>query len=212
MKTGIVYRGFAFELRNAIRSTAAEPSDEDHLLRIEGYAAVFDEVTDLGGFREVIRRGAFTKTLQESDQLALWGHDMNQPLARKSAGTLELREDDHGLAIAINMDARISRHVDAFHSIERRDVKGSSFGFSVVKDSLTQEQDESPLRELLELRLFEGSPPAVPAYEATELEARSVLDRVVTLEPGPATHSQAEGMTRDAAHRQRVLRIMELEA
>ena len=198
-----VYRGFMLEVRSA------EPSAEnEHELRVEGYAAVFDQETDLGGFHEVIRKGAFSKTLKESDQVALWGHDMNQPLARKSAGTLELSEDDHGLAVGITMDDRIPRHVDAFHSIKRGDVKGTSFGFSVVKDTVTD--GDIPLRELHEVRLFEVSPTAFPAYEATEIEARSVLDRISTCEPGPETHSEAGDVARDAAKRKREIQLMEI--
>ena len=34
--------------------------------RIGGYAAVFDQPTQIGSFTEVIRKGAFTRALKES--------------------------------------------------------------------------------------------------------------------------------------------------
>ncbi len=43
---------------------------------VVGYAAVFGETTDIGGFfREVIARGAFSKTLQTADVRAYYGHE-----------------------------------------------------------------------------------------------------------------------------------------
>ena len=70
---------------------------------IVGHAAVFDKPAHLfPGYTEVVRAGAFTKTLKEGDSRALWNHDTNQVLGRASAGTLELHEDKKGLAIHID--------------------------------------------------------------------------------------------------------------
>lgn len=204
-----VHRGFEMEVR------AVEPKGEDddpYALRLEGYAVVFDEETDLGPFREVIRPGAFTKTLQEYDQLALRNHDTTLPLGRKSAGTLQLAEDEHGLSAGIDMDARISHQKDSYYEAQRGDVKGMSFAFSVVKETFTG-TEKSQLREILEARLFEVSPTTNPQYTATEIEARSVLDRAlenretITDEPAPEGHSAADVLARDSAKRKRELQL-----
>lgn len=43
---------------------------------VAGYAAIFGEVADIGGhFREVLARGAFTKTLKTADVRAYYGHE-----------------------------------------------------------------------------------------------------------------------------------------
>ena len=56
---------------------------------LAGYAAVFGEVTSIGGyFDEVLARGAFTKTLQVADVLAYFDHDRGRILGRTVSGTL----------------------------------------------------------------------------------------------------------------------------
>lgn len=156
-------RAFAFDVREAV----------DETRRIEGYAVVFNSETDLAGeFTEVIRRGAFNKTLQEGDPVALWQHDQTQPIGRRSAGNLSLEQDDHGLKFSLDLpDTQLGR--DAYTLIKTGIVRGMSFGFSVIK----QAWDETRrLRELLEVRLYEVSPVTWPAYEATRVEARAILE------------------------------------
>ena len=149
---------------------------------------------DLAGFREVIRPGAFAKTLQERDQVAYWSHDSAQPLGRRSEGTLVLTDSPAGLAIEIIPPDTTWGH-DAVASIQRRDVQGFSFGFRVIRDRVTGEEEEV-LRELLEVDLREVSPVTEPAYPATEAEARAILEAsgvefdATTSEPGEA-HSDA---------------------
>src|SRR4030095_5415152 len=71
-------------------------------LKIRGYAAVFNQLSEaLEGFREIILPGAFKKSLK-ADVRALVGHDDTQIIGRTKSGTLTLREDDHRLYIEIN--------------------------------------------------------------------------------------------------------------
>jgi HK97 family phage prohead protease len=164
---------------------------------IAGYAAVFNSPSeDLGGFRETIRPGAFRKTIKEGDIRALWNHDANYVLGRKSAGTLTLREDDHGLAFEVTPpDTQWAR--DLLTSIERRDVTQMSFAFSAIRDKWAQ-GDGAQTRELLEVRLFEVSPVTFPAYPATEANLRSLIargfdpDELIDLTPDQITAVLAE--------------------
>lgn len=182
---------FPFELR------ASDAGTGD--LVIEGYASVFDQQIDFGWFKEVVRKGAFTKTLSERDQVALWDHETSMPLARKSAGTLELKEDDHGLFIKAKLDPEIGMHADAYRHIKRGDVTGMSFGFEIMKET---HDVASNLFEIQEVRLYEVSPCTIPAYEGTEihsrcamteeqaraiLNARGVAAGTTTPEPDPST-------------------------
>jgi len=147
---------------------------------IRGYAAVFDSLSQpLMGFREVIRKGAFRKTIKEADIRALWNHDPNYVLGRKSARTLQVQEDDKGLSTRIfPPDTQWAR--DLMESIKRGDVTQMSFGFRVVKDNwLPAGQDGLPVRELLSVQLFDVSPVTFPAYPQTEVHVRALMDAVL---------------------------------
>ena len=72
--------------------------------KLTGYVAKFGNATRIGGFTEIIRRGAFAASLTSGrDILAMADHDPSRILGRTKSGTLELREDDTGLAFALQM-------------------------------------------------------------------------------------------------------------
>lgn len=144
--------------------------------KMVGHAALFDSPSqDLGGFIEVIKRGAFKKTIQESDVRALWNHDDNFVLGRTKSGTLKLAEDEHGLVVEIDPpDTTWAR--DLAVSMERGDVDQMSFAFSVVKENWTRGADGTTLREIHEARLYDVSPVTYPAYEDTRIALRKHLE------------------------------------
>ena len=146
--------------------------------RIEGYAARFDALSeDLGGFRETIASGAFSRSLNGGkDVLALWDHDSRQPLGRLSAGTLSLREDAQGLWFSIDApDTTFGR--DALVSVGRGDVTGASFGFRTLKDEWSQDENGAPLRRLIDLELLEVTITPFPAYPDTSVARRALPRR-----------------------------------
>ena len=75
--------------------------------KLVGHAAVFDQWSTISEpwfgdlYEEQVAPGAFSKTIKEGDIRALWNHDPNIVLGRVKAGTLELREDETGLATTI---------------------------------------------------------------------------------------------------------------
>lgn len=152
-----------------LRADAAKPG------KLVGRAAVFNREATIGGmFREVIRPGAFKKTLQERDVKMLWNHDPSYPMGSLKRGTLRLSESDEGLEV--ENDPPTEAPYSGFkQNIERGDVSQMSFGFEVVKELRSEPTEENPLplREILEVKLFEVSPVAFPAYEDTEIEARA---------------------------------------
>ena len=77
-------------------STRAEENESSS---IEGYAAVFNSKTNIGGwFDETIEPGAFARSLSEnSDVRALFNHNWDNVLGRTKSGTLRLLEDAKGL-------------------------------------------------------------------------------------------------------------------
>ena len=170
---------------------AADSDDEARPARIEGYAAVFGaESVDLGGFREVIHRGAFANSLESADVRGLINHDPNLVLGRTRAGTLELREDERGLAFTLYPpDTAAAR--DLLVSMERGDVDQMSFGFETVRDRW-ETDDRGALRHLLEAQLFDVSVVTFPAYPQTSAEARAMArDMDSASPPGERTGSDS---------------------
>lgn len=142
---------------------------------ISGYAAVFDKMSDElpGGFREIIRPGTFTRTLKAGvDIRALVDHDPSKIIGRNKAGTLELTEDKTGLRVDIKPpDTQVGR--DVVESLKRGDVDQMSFAFETVKDEWRTE-DRLPIRELLDVDLFDVSVVTYPAYPDTSVGVRSL--------------------------------------
>ena len=84
------------EVRAGIPAEIRQDADG---IKVEGYAAVFNEETDIGGyFREVIEPGAFSDAIGRDDVVFLINHE-GLPLARTRSGTLKLTEDARGLKI-----------------------------------------------------------------------------------------------------------------
>jgi len=148
--------------------------------RLSGYAAVFGAVSrDLGGFTESIREGAFTRTLSDGDNiLALYGHDDKSILGRVGAGTLKLREDQRGLWFEIDLPPT-STAKDLAALVERRDVAGASFAFTVPKGGdHWSELNGKPHRQLLDVSLHEITITGNPAYPDTTVAKRGLRQHV----------------------------------
>jgi len=148
---------------------------DDEGRKITGYAAVFNRMSeDLGGFREKIAPGAFRSAIKTSDTRALWNHDSNYVLGRKSSGTLALREDKEGLKVDIDPpDTQWAR--DLMTSIDRGDVSQMSFGFVAETDQWDEKEGKTPTRTLVKIReLMDVSPVTFPAYPDTQVAMRSL--------------------------------------
>lgn len=142
-----------------------------------GYAATFDEVTDLGMFSESVARGAFRKALASGQNVPmLWHHnDQLPPVATTGGKTLRLKEDGKGLLV----EADIAKHFvgDAIREmVERGDVRGMSFGFIAGRGNTRLDTSRAkPHRELLNFkRLLDVSPTHEPAYAGTDAGFRSL--------------------------------------
>ena len=170
---GIQRRTVAAELR-------ASEGGPDFL--IEGYAATFNKVSqDLGGFREVIKPGAFARTIAAgTDIVCLANHSpLTGILGRCSAGTLKVSEDSKGLRYSCQLDKNQQAHRDLWSSIKRGDLRYCSFAFTVTPEG--QDWHEGPeengqpmyVRTLTDVGLIDVSPVCYPAYEGTAVNARA---------------------------------------
>ncbi|PTD19909.1 HK97 family phage prohead protease [Sphingomonas fennica] len=160
------------ETRTLSRSPELRATGTGRMLT--GYAAVFNSPADIGGaWIETIERGAFTRAL-EGDIVAIIGHDRNRVIGRTGAGTLRLSEDGKGLRFEIDLpDTTDGRDVAV--SVERGDIGGMSFGFSVTRQQWDR-TTEPPQRTIQQVELYEITVTAFPAYPDTSVGLRSLDD------------------------------------
>jgi len=141
---------------------------------LTGLAAVFNSETELfPGLCERIAPGAFSSSLKRPDDVrVLFNHDRNMVLGRTKAGTAELAQDDDGLQFSVDLpNTQTGR--DVAESIERGDVDGCSFAFTVKADSWEQRDDGTELRTIEDVVLFDVGPVTFPAYADTTVAVRS---------------------------------------
>lgn len=149
-------------------------------LRFSGYAAVFDQETDMGEFTEEVRRGAFRKILSAGHNVPMyWDHDPSiPPLATTRSGTLKLTEDPTGLRVEAELDEDHYMTPTLRSMIRRGDVSGMSFGFIAgAGNSKMEVRGQRPHRVLTGFnRLLDVSPTWEPAYAGTSAELRSLVE------------------------------------
>lgn len=138
-----------------------------------GYGSVF-EVLD--SYREIVKPGAFKKTLQDWEGKGkfppiLWNHDSDKPIG---VYTL-MREDERGLYVEGKLlTAEVQQARETHALMKAGAISGMSIGYRVVKD---ETDGKSGVRRLLELKLYEVSVVTFPANEAaTVTTVKSILE------------------------------------
>lgn len=160
------------EIRGGI---AAEIRAEADGIRVSGYAAVFGQEADIGGwFREIIAPGAFTEAIGRDDVVFLINHE-GLPLARTRSGTLTLTQDDTGLRMETVLDATDPDVISITGKMKRGDLDKMSFAFLPEIQEWDETQDP-PLRTITKARLFDVSIVTTPAYDGTSIGLRSLED------------------------------------
>lgn len=168
-------RAFNFEVR--------AQEDEEHGTFVEGTPIVYDSWTNLGWYDEMIDRGALADT-DLRDVRFLVNHNTDMiPLARSrnnnENSTMQMSIDDEvGMKIRVNLDTENNAEAKALYSaIERGDITGMSFMFTVDGDRWEDETSEHPKRHIEKIsKVFEVSAVTFPAYEATNISARGLAD------------------------------------
>jgi len=159
-----------------IAKTEFELRQDDEEEKIVGYAAMFNSpAEETNGFIEEIAPGAFSNAIKKSDTRALINHNAEKILGRKSAGTLDLREDEKGLFYEVDPPNTTYAN-DLIESMRRGDIDQSSFGFIVAKEEW-DESGDVPVRTIVEVgELFDVSPVTFPWYKNTESGLKSRED------------------------------------
>ena len=170
MKNDKITRCYNFEMR------ASKNETEQGI--IEGRAIVYDSVTDLGYFDEVISAGALKNT-NLKDVRFLVNHNTDMiPLARSrnnnENSTMQLMVDEKGLSIRVKLDLENNSEArNLYSAIERGDITGMSFMFTIRSQKWEDEDTDHPKRTITDIeQVFEVSAVTFPAYEETEINAR----------------------------------------
>jgi HK97 family phage prohead protease len=142
--------------------------------RICGYGAVFYNAADPGttfalasDIVECISPTAFTRALQnQQDVRGLFNHDPNLLLGRTKSETMSLSVDKRGLRYEIT-PGNTTWSRDVCEMISRGDVSGSSFSFTVQKQTLLETKGGLLLRIVDDVDVFDVGPVTTPAYKST---------------------------------------------
>lgn len=167
-------RAYNFEIR-------AEKND-DNIGVITGKPIIYESRTDLGPFDEIIAKGALNET-DLKDVRFLVNHDISKvPLARSrnnnANSTMQMTVDDTGMSIRVNLDVENnSDSRNLYSAIERGDITGMSFMFSVDEETWSDVESEHPTRTINKIgTVLEVSAVTFPAYEETEIGVRTKFD------------------------------------
>ena len=146
--------------------------DDDGALHIEGYFAVFNSVYQIwDDMSESVAPGAFADTLG-GDVRALIDHETRLVLGRNTAGTLQLREDSHGLWGDILINPNDQDAMNLYARVQRGDVNQCSFGFDILEQETEFRDDGSVHWTIRKVKLYEVSVCTFPAYAETSVQAR----------------------------------------
>jgi HK97 family phage prohead protease len=188
--TGIVRRAFPVKLEARAKEGTSGVST------VTGYASVVEEPYEmwdfLGSYAEVVRSGAFTKTLSETPQVQLLLNHGGLAMAYTKAGTLRLSEDSTGLHMEADVTATRNDVSDMLSALTDGSVDEMSFAFRVTRQMWSPDYDQ---RDILEVDLHRGDVSVVnfganpatsvqPAMRAADFDklgdddARTLLERL----------------------------------
>jgi HK97 family phage prohead protease len=126
-------------------------------LRFTGYASVTEtpyEMQDwLGDYTEVVRRGAFSKTLAEGADVPFKLNHDGMTLARTKSGTMRLSEDSTGLHVEADLDPGNGQVRDIRSAMERGDLDEMSFAFRVTRQEWSPDYTQ---RDITEVNMNKG--------------------------------------------------------
>ena len=163
-------RSYSFDVR-------AEQTENGKI--ITGRPIVYNSRTDMFFFDEVIDSGALDKA-NLTDVRFLVNHDTSKiPLARSRRNTpnstMQLWTDAEGMSIRVSLDTENNSEARSLYSaVERGDITGMSFMFSIDGEEWENLESDHPTRHIKSIgTVVEVSAVTFPAYEATEINARA---------------------------------------
>ena len=196
-------RAFTFDVR-------AEQNEERGRF-ITGRPIVFDSVTNLGWYDEVIERGALDDA-DLKDVRFLVNHNTDMiPLARSrnnnENSTMQMIVGPDGMDIRVDLDTERNADSNSLYSaVERGDITGMSFMFVVDSDSWENQDSDHPTRRISKIaRFIEVSAVTFPAYAATSISTRGLSE---ALDSARASLDSARAASREIERRKQKIRIL----
>ena len=146
---------------------------------VTGKPILYNSLTNIGAFDEIIEAGALDGA-DLKDVRFLVNHNMGMiPLARSrnnnENSTMQMTVDDGGMNIRVNLDTeRNSDAKNLYSAIQRGDIDGMSFMFTVDADDWENLESDHPTRYIKKIgKVFEVSAVTFPAYPETTISARN---------------------------------------
>ncbi|MGO8810998.1 MAG: HK97 family phage prohead protease [Candidatus Sulfotelmatobacter sp.] len=169
-------------MKNEIRTIGASVrAVQNKNFRLAGTAASYNVLShNLGGFRERIAPGAFTRSLKSGEDVVCnFNHSADVVLGRTKNDTLRLADTSHGLQFTCQLNPNSQQHRDLYHAVNRGDIDECSFQFTVPDggDDWDTDTDDNGVRfsrrTLRDVTLRDVSVVTHPAYPSTNVGARS---------------------------------------
>ena len=198
-----------YESRSVETKFEIRAGSDDEPTQLIGLAAVFDVLSEnLGGFREIIKPGAFDEA-DMTDVRALFNHDPSFIMGRTVAKTLALQIVEEGLKFTADLpDTQLIRDL-VVAPIERGDITQSSFGFFVAVggSSFDEDDDGRLIRTITKFsRIFDVSPVTFPAFPDTKVATRFLKEYEETVSK-EKTSTQIQQENFDRRHKLNTLNI-----
>ncbi len=134
---------------------------------------------DLGGFKEVYEPGCFAECLKQDDPRALFNHNPDYVLGRKSAGTARFFEQPDGLYF--EADAPDTQWAsDLLVSMRRGDITQGSAAFFILKPRW-EYRGAQKVRVIEQAKLVESSIASFSAYESSTASVAEELAAAAAL-------------------------------
>lgn len=196
-------RAFDFDVR--------ADQNEEHGHFLSGRPIVYDQRTNLGWYDEIIEHGALSGT-DLKDVRFLINHNTDMiPLARSrnnnANSTMQMSIDDGGMEIRVDLDTENNAEARSLYSaVERGDISGMSFMFTVDSDTWADKESEHPTRTIRQIgKVFEVSAVTFPAYEQTSISARGLSD---ALDSAKESLESAKAADREIERKKQRIRIL----
>jgi uncharacterized protein len=186
-----IRKKYGDDVETRVAKITAIERNENNELVVEGMAAVFDTITDIGPFRERVERNAFDNAMND-DVRFLVNHD-GLPLARTKNGTLTLEKRDDGLFMRASL-ANTERGREIYDLIERGDIDQMSFAAKIKRDGWQPDDDGVRVISRVE-SLVDVSAVTFGAYPTTSIHARSYFEAQNTVTETPEVLEQVETTT-----------------
>lgn len=198
------------EIRNLEFEVRAEENEEKGRF-ITGRPIVYEARTDIGPWDEIIDRGALDET-DLKDVRFLVNHNVDMiPLARSrnnnANSTMQMSVDFDGMGIRVDLDTENNADARSLYSaVERGDISGMSFMFSVGEDRWEDVDSEHPTRHIISIRrVLEVSAVTFPAYAQTSIQTRGLSE---ALDSAKESLESERNRLREIERRKQKIRIL----